>query len=83
MAAATHTTEHSSDYATPVRLQYIGGTSQKFWEAWIEGTTTYVHYGRIGTKGATTVNTFANLEQAEAAVRRKHQEKLRKGYEPI
>jgi len=79
---ATGAASDGSRYATPVRLEYIAGTSEKFWEAWIEGTTTHVRYGKIGTKGQTTINEFDTLDKAEAAVDRKHKEKLRKGYEP-
>lgn len=79
-AASSPAAGSHSKYSTPVRLEYIGGTSEKFWEAWIEGTKTYVHYGRFGTKGTTTVNDFDTLEKAEAAIDRKYQEKIRKGY---
>lgn len=65
-----------------IYLEYTDGSSAKFWEAWIEGTTTHVHYGRIGAQGQTTIHEFPTLEAAENAVERKHQEKLRKGYLP-
>lgn len=73
------------DTASPlgrIYLEYTNGTSAKFWEAWIEGTTTHVHYGKIGAQGQTTIHDFPTLEAAEAAVERKHREKLRKGYVP-
>ena len=35
------------------------GSSSKFWEVWVEGVNMYTQYGRIGSKGQTTVKAYA------------------------
>ena len=38
-----------------VHLEFVEGTSSKFWRARVDGTTVTVNYGKIGTTGQTQV----------------------------
>ena len=57
-----------------------GVTSSKFWEVWIEGTTVYTRFGKIGVNGQTTVKEFPSVDGAQAALDKLVSEKLKKGY---
>ena len=57
-----------------------GVTSSKFWEVWIEGTTVYTRFGKIGVNGQTTVKEFSTADEAETARDKSVAEKLKKGY---
>ncbi|WP_298952156.1 DUF4132 domain-containing protein [uncultured Methylobacterium sp.] len=62
------------------RYELVEGTSAKFWEAGIAGTTLTVRFGRIGTQGQSKDKTFPD---AAAAVKEKDKlvrEKTAKGY---
>ena len=52
-------------------LEFVGGSSAKFWEIGVSGNDVTVRFGRIGTQGQTQVKT---LPDADAAA--KHAEKL-------
>lgn len=55
-------------------------TSSKFWEVWIDGSTLYTRFGKIGANGQTTVKEFPTPEKAEAALEKAAAEKTKKGY---
>ena len=60
--------------------EFRRGTSSKFWDVAVQGSEVHTTYGRIGTRGATTVRDFGTPAEAVAAAREKLAEKERKGY---
>ncbi|HEX6343053.1 DUF4132 domain-containing protein [Umezawaea sp.] len=65
------------------RLEYVGGSSEKFWEASCEDTAVTVRWGRLGTTGQTKRKEFADVAAAEAFLSAQAAGKLRKGYREI
>ena len=63
------------------RYEYTGGTSNKFWEVELKGTTVVTRYGRIGSDGQTTSKSFDTRAAARAHHDRQVASKLKKGYE--
>ncbi len=61
-------------------FEFVEGTSSKFWEVWVEGTNMYTQYGRIGSKGQTTVKSYPNEAAARTAADKLIAEKTGKGY---
>src|SRR2546430_776729 len=63
-----------------VCYEFQEGTSSKFWEIALDGTSFTTTYGRIGTDGQSTTKSFAD----EAAAKKEHDklvaEKTKKGY---
>lgn len=61
-------------------FEFSEGTSNKFWEVWVEGTKVLTRYGKIGAGGQTTVKD----EGSPAAAQKLHDklvgEKTKKGY---
>ncbi|AOF92311.1 DUF4132 domain-containing protein [Sinorhizobium sp. RAC02] len=64
------------------RYELIEGTSSKFWEASVDGTTLTVTYGRIGTQGQTKEKQFDSADAATKEKNRLVKEKTGKGYVP-
>ncbi|MFO0603006.1 MAG: WGR domain-containing protein [Polyangiales bacterium] len=62
------------------RFEFIEGTSSKFWEADVSGTSFVVAYGRVGTAGQRKEKAFASADLAQREMDRKVAEKLREGY---
>jgi len=62
------------------RFEFVGGSSQKFWEISVAGTAFTVRFGRIGTSGQCQTKTFANEGKAKQEAARLIAEKLKKGY---
>jgi predicted DNA-binding WGR domain protein len=62
------------------RYELSEGTSHKFWDITLEGTTLKISYGRIGTAGQSTTKDLGS----EAAAKKEHDklvaEKTKKGY---
>lgn len=54
--------------------------SSKFWEVWIEDSTVFTRFGKIGANGQTTVKEFPSADAAQAALDKSVAEKLKKGY---
>jgi predicted DNA-binding WGR domain protein len=65
------------------RWEFVGGKSEKFWEAGLNGTAVTSRYGRIGTNGQTTVKEFDSATAAESYLRRVIAEKEKKGYSEV
>ncbi|GAB2849817.1 WGR and DUF4132 domain-containing protein [Actinoallomurus bryophytorum] len=65
------------------RWEFVGGKSEKFWEAGLGGTAVTSRYGRIGTNGQTTVKEFDSAAKAESYLRRVIAEKEKKGYSEV
>jgi len=61
-------------------FEFVGGTSSKFWEVWVTGAQMFTRYGRIGSKGATTVKDYASEDAARLAAAKMVTEKTAKGY---
>jgi predicted DNA-binding WGR domain protein len=62
------------------KLQFVEGTSSKFWHATLEQLTLTVCFGRIGTQGQTQAKTFASGAEAKKTYDEQVAEKLKKGY---
>jgi DNA ligase-1 len=58
----------------------VEGTSSKFWEVWVQGNEMFTQYGRIGSKGQTTVKGYADEAAARKAAEKLIAEKTGKGY---
>ncbi len=65
------------------RLEYVGGSSEKFWEASREDTAVTVRWGRLGTTGQTKSKEFADVAAAESFLTAQASAKLRKGYREV
>jgi predicted DNA-binding WGR domain protein len=62
------------------RFEFIGGSSQKFWEISVSGNSFAVHFGRIGTAGQSQTKLFADGEKAKREADKLITEKVKKGY---
>jgi len=62
------------------RFEYVGGTSEKFWEVERDGTEVTVRFGRLGTNGQTQTKRLGSDAAATAHVDRLVAEKVKKGY---
>ncbi|MCS7477717.1 DUF4132 domain-containing protein [Umezawaea endophytica] len=65
------------------RLEYIGGSSEKFWEASCEDAAVTVRWGRLGTAGQTKRKEFASAAAARSFLDAQAAAKLRKGYSEV
>ncbi len=63
------------------RLEFNDGTSHKFWEIAVEGTSHTVRYGKVGSNGQSKTKSFDSEEQAQAAADKLIAQKRKKGYE--
>lgn len=62
------------------RYELIEGTSSKFWQVSVDGTTLTVTYGRIGTQGQTKEKEFDSLDAVTKEKNKLVKEKTGKGY---
>ena len=62
------------------RVEFFSEKSAKFWEVQVKGTSLTTTYGRIGSKGQSTLKKFASTAAAEAAAKKAIAQKRRKGY---
>jgi predicted DNA-binding WGR domain protein len=62
------------------RFEFVEGTSNKFWEVWVDGNSMYTQYGRIGSAGQTTVKNYPDEAAARKAMEKIIGEKVGKGY---
>ncbi|MFE0457832.1 DUF4132 domain-containing protein [Kitasatospora sp. NPDC058965] len=65
------------------RWEFVEGSSDKFWEAAVDGVAVTVRYGRSGTDGREQVKAFPTVEEAQAHFAKVVTEKERKGYREI
>jgi DNA ligase 1 len=65
---------------TTRRFEFVGGSSDKFWEVSINGNEVVVRFGRNGTSGQMETKTFADADAANKHAEKKIAEKLKKGY---
>ena len=61
-------------------FEFSEGTSNKFWEAWSDGTEVRTRYGKIGTPGQTTIKDEGDEEKAAKLLAKLIGEKTKKGY---
>lgn len=71
---------HDRTASETVYLELSDGQSHKFYEVTVIETLVTIRYGRIGTPGQSSDNTYATPEKAQAEATKKINEKLRKGY---
>jgi len=65
-----------------MRLEYRSESSNKFWDAQLEGDVLAVLFGKIGIIGQTHMKKYSQPEKANAEYRKLVCEKLAKGYKP-
>ena len=63
-----------------VHLEFVEGTSRKFWEATVKGKDLTVRFGRIDTEGQRVTKSFASPAAAAAERDKLVAQKRRKGY---
>lgn len=61
-------------------FEFVGGTSKKFWEITLAGTSFTVRYGRIGTAGQSQSKSFTDEARAKLESENLIAEKVKKGY---
>lgn len=61
-------------------FEFSEGTSNKFWEVWIEGNQVLTRYGKIGANGQTTVKDEGSAAGAQKLYDKLIKEKTGKGY---
>ena len=63
-------------------FEFVDAKSSKFWEVWIEGTTIFTRFGRIGVNGQTPVKSSPTATGAGAGEAGDEAigEKIKKGY---
>lgn len=64
-------------------LEFNDGTSAKFWELVLDGTSFTTRYGRIGSTGQTTDKTFGSRAEARHEALKLILAKSKKGYAPV
>jgi predicted DNA-binding WGR domain protein len=65
------------------RFEFVEGSSSKFWEPEVQGSTFIVTYGRIGTAGQRKEKAFPDEAGARREYEKKVAEKLREGYREV
>jgi predicted DNA-binding WGR domain protein len=61
-------------------FEFVEGSSKKFWEIWMDGTSFCTKYGRLGTDGQETVKEFDSADKAKKEYEKIVAEKVKKGY---
>ena len=62
------------------RYEFVEGSSKKFWEITLEGTSFTTSYGRIGTEGQMSMKEYDSEEKAQKEYDKLIAEKTKKGY---
>ena len=70
-----------SDKESPRYFEFSEGSSNKFWEIRLDGTSVRTRYGKIGASGATTLKPYPNAAAANKEYDKLVAEKTKKGYE--
>jgi predicted DNA-binding WGR domain protein len=65
------------------RYEFQEGTSNKFWEITLEGTSFTTTYGRIGTDGQSSLKEYDSEEKAKKEYDKLVAEKVKKGYQLV
>jgi predicted DNA-binding WGR domain protein len=61
-------------------FEFVSGSSSKFWEATVNGSTVTVCFGRIGTAGQEQTKTLPNATAAQQHADKLIAAKTKKGY---
>ncbi len=61
-------------------FEFTGGTSNKFWEITLSGSSFTVRFGRIGTAGQSQTKTFDDELKMKREAENLIEEKVKKGY---
>jgi predicted DNA-binding WGR domain protein len=61
-------------------FEFVEGTSSKFWEIALEGTSFTTRYGKIGTDGQQSLKEYDSAVKAQAEYNKLVAEKTKKGY---
>ncbi len=61
-------------------FEFIEGTSSKFWEIQLDGTSFTTRYGKIGTPGQETLKEYDTADKAKKEYDKLVAEKTKKGY---
>lgn len=61
-------------------FEFSEGTSNKFWEIWLEGVEVHTRYGKIGSEGQRTLKDEGSVEKAQKLFDKLVREKTGKGY---
>lgn len=80
-AAPAKAASSKSDEAGKRYFEFVEGSSSKFWEISLEGTSVITRYGRIGSDGQTSVKDFDSDAKAQKEYDKLVGEKTKKGYE--
>ena len=62
-------------------FEFSDGSSNKFWEVWVDGTNLMTRYGKIGASGQTTIKNEGSPEGAQKLHDKLVREKTGKGYQ--
>ncbi|MBL8923640.1 MAG: WGR domain-containing protein [Myxococcaceae bacterium] len=61
-------------------FEFVEGSSSKFWEIRVEGSSFFTRYGKIGTEGQVTQKDYDSEDKAKAEAAKLVAEKTKKGY---
>ena len=61
-------------------FEFVEGSSAKFWEIRVEGSSFFTRYGKIGTDGQVTQKDYDSDAKAQAEAAKLVAEKTKKGY---
>ena len=67
----------------PRRFEFVGGSSDKFWELTVRGNEVIVRFGRIGTGGQTQTKSFPDGATAARHAEKLVRAKTKKGYQEV
>lgn len=65
------------------RYEFKEGSSSKFWEITLSGSSFTTRWGKIGTSGQEKKQTFSNPVEAKQEYEKLIASKVKKGYEPV
>lgn len=68
------------EYPSSVRLRFVGGRSDKFYEISHRGDLVYLRWGRYGAEGTRRTKEFGSFKEALKFHNKQIKSKLRKGY---
>ena len=72
-----------STSTTKRRFEFVGGSSDKFWELSTDGNKVLVRFGRNGTNGQTSTKSFDDAAAAQKHTDSLIRQKTAKGYREI
>lgn len=65
------------------RYEFVDGSSAKFWEVAVEGSTLTTRWGRIGTDGQTKAKDYESPDKAQLEAQKAAAKKAKKGYAEV